>query len=82
MVVEYCFDTGSEQAGSVRFERVSLDLNSLVQWHCGALDNTTLPHLIFMKAQTLVLRRGDICICASRKYTLRPKSFGAELGRF
>lgn len=60
MVVEYCFDTGSERAGSVRFERASLDLNSLVQWHRGALHNTTLPHLVFMKAWTLVSRRGGV----------------------
>lgn len=67
-----------KRAGSVRFERASLDLNSLVQWHRDALHNTTLPHLVFMKAWTLVSRRGGICICASHKYTFCPESFRAD----
>lgn len=78
MVVEYCFDTGSEWAGSVRFERAGLDLNSLVQWHRSALHNATLPPCIYESMDTCI-KTGGICIRASRKYcTLRPKSFRAD----
>jgi hypothetical protein len=73
VVVEYYFDTGLKRAGSVFFQRTSLDLN-----FSRTMTVLTIPFSYISYLYSGDVRCKDICICASRKYTLRPESFGAD----